>query len=409
MISTIKMLCFLVLTGFLLAAPAMAGGSPRELLVNDIGSHDGILIKDTESGKILLEKNSDKPLVPASTLKIVTSLAALHYLGADYRFVTECYRRKDGALILKGYGDPAFVSEGIDAMAGAVACKIQETPCIVVDDSYFASPLDIPGRMKPSLEPYDAPNSALSANFNTVAFSRKKGHYVSAEAQTPLLPFALDRVKSSGIAQGRIMIIRNQHEAAVYAGELFAYFLGVHGCRTGGPVIEGRADPETDLQVYRYLSEKTLSEIVTQLLLYSNNFTANQLLLCCGARQYGPPATLAKGLKAVDAFLNQCLDISDIKMVEGSGLSKDNHISAKTMSRVLDAFSSYQSLMRFHDGEYYKTGNLTDVSTRAGYMTTDSGRRYQYVIMFNSPEKDAGQLIPLVKQLIQQADHPIPH
>ena len=403
----IKVFIFFVLSGILFVEPAVAGKSPRELLANGIGSQDGILVRDAQSGKVLLEKNSDKPLVPASILKLVTSLAALHYLGEDYRFVSECYQREDGALILKGYGDPAFVSEEIDAMAGAVAARIQETPYIIADGSYFAFPLNIPGRMKSSPEPYDAPNSALSANYNTVSFTREKGLYVSAEAQTPLLPFAVDRVKSSGIARGRIMIIRDQQEAAVYAGGLFAHFLGVHGCHVGGRVTEGQAEPETDRLVYRYVSQKSLSEIVTQLLLYSNNFTANQLLLCCGARQYGPPATLAKGLKAVNAFLEQNLEIHDIEMVEGSGLSKDNLLSAKTMSLILDAFSPYQNLMRYQDGEFYKTGNLTDVSSRAGYITADSGRCYQYVIMLNSPGKDAGRLIPLVKRLIRQADQPL--
>ena len=407
MINKITILILLVLSGISFAGPVRAGASPREGLAKAIGSHDGLLVKDAENGHILFEKNSDQPLVPASILKLVTSLAALHYLGEDYHFVTECYQRDDGALILKGYGDPAFVSEEIDALAGAVSGKIQETPYIVVDGSYFASALDIPGRSKLSLEPYDAPNSALSANYNTVAFSRKHGCYVSAEEQTPLLPFAVDRVKSSGIAQGRIMIIRNQEEAAVYAGELFAHFLTVHGCRVGGPVIEGRTDTESDRPVYRYLSEKTLPEVVTQLLLYSNNFTANQLLLCCGARQYGAPATLTKGLQAVEDFLNRRLDIHDVKMVEGSGLSKENRVSAKTMSRILDAFLPYQSLMRNQDGEFYKTGNLTDVSTRAGYIIADSGRRYQYIIMLNSPDKDAGRLIPFVNQLIQQADYPV--
>jgi D-alanyl-D-alanine carboxypeptidase/D-alanyl-D-alanine-endopeptidase (penicillin-binding protein 4) len=163
-------------------------------------------------------------------------------------------------------------------------------------------------------------------------------------------------------------------------------------------------NPETDQLVYRYVSGKKLPEVVVLLLQYSNNFMANQLLLCCGARQYGPPATLTKGLRAVQQFLSQHLDIHDIKMVEGSGLSKSNRISAVTMSRVLAAFSPDQGLMRHEDNEYYKTGNLTDVSTRAGYMTSGSDRRYQYVIMFNSPEKDAGQLIPGVRRLIRSSE-----
>lgn len=398
----IKTLSFLfVISGFFLVGQVAAGEDPRDVLAGAIGNNDSIIVRDAANGDVLFEKNSDKPLIPASILKVVTSLAALHYLGEDYRFTTECYQRRDGALIVKGYGDPAFVSEEIDRMAEAVSRKIDSASCIVVDGSFFASPLNIPGRVKDSLEPYDAPNGALCANYNTVSFSRQRGCYVSAEAQTPLLPFAVDRVRSSGIAQGRIMIITNQQEAAVYAGKLFAYFLGLHGCRVDGQVVEGRVNAKTDQLVFRHTSRSVLTEVVARLMQYSNNFTANQLLLCCGAEKYGPPATLAKGLRAVNAYLHQSPGIHDIQMVEGSGLSRGNRVSARTMSMILDAFTPYQTLMRRQGDTFYKTGNLSDVSTRAGYITVDSGRRYQYVVMLNSPDNDAGRFMPPVRHLIR--------
>ncbi|PQP32719.1 D-alanyl-D-alanine carboxypeptidase, partial [Desulfobacteraceae bacterium SEEP-SAG10] len=64
---------------------------------------------------------------------------------------------------------------------------------LVLDGSYFKDPVLIPG-VASTYEPYDAPNGALCVNFNTVNFRRdKNGAYVSAETQTPLLPFVLSR------------------------------------------------------------------------------------------------------------------------------------------------------------------------------------------------------------------------
>ncbi|MCK4620156.1 MAG: D-alanyl-D-alanine carboxypeptidase, partial [Desulfobacterales bacterium] len=59
-------------------------------MVNLIGDHDAVLVADHQ-GRIIVSKNADKKLIPASTLKILTSLVAIHYLGPDYRFITEFY------------------------------------------------------------------------------------------------------------------------------------------------------------------------------------------------------------------------------------------------------------------------------------------------------------------------------
>ena len=58
-----------------------------------------------------------------------------------------------------------------------------------LDDTYFTQPLTIPG-ISSSSNPYDAPNGALCANFNTVFFKHSRDGYASAEPQTPLLPMA---------------------------------------------------------------------------------------------------------------------------------------------------------------------------------------------------------------------------
>ena len=92
---------------------------------------------------------------------------------------------------MKGYGDPFLVSEELDLIVAALKKKgVKKVSAIVTDTSYFASNLYVDGRSQTD-NPYDAPLSALAANFNTVAFKRtKKGAIVIAEKQTPITPLA---------------------------------------------------------------------------------------------------------------------------------------------------------------------------------------------------------------------------
>ncbi len=115
-----------------------------EILGKLIGNRDAILVTSPD-GQVLLSKNEDHPLIPASTLKIFTSLVALHYLGPDYRFGTEFYLDTDHNLTIKGYGDPLLVSEVVGEIARTLSTRMSRINDIVLDDSYFAQPLVIPG------------------------------------------------------------------------------------------------------------------------------------------------------------------------------------------------------------------------------------------------------------------------
>ena len=89
--------------------------------------------------------NADKPLVPASLLKIPLAQAALTALGEDYRFETHFYQNAHGDLLVRGLGDPFLVSEEIALIAKRLAQQeLQQIRRLVVDDSAFASTLDLP-------------------------------------------------------------------------------------------------------------------------------------------------------------------------------------------------------------------------------------------------------------------------
>ncbi|MEO1626942.1 MAG: D-alanyl-D-alanine carboxypeptidase/D-alanyl-D-alanine-endopeptidase [Bacteroidota bacterium] len=88
-----------------------------------------ICVLDVETGKELASHDGDRSLIPASSLKVVTTATALAVLGEEYRFKTElqydgqidAQGTLNGNLYIKGYGDPTLGSDQIGQEKGAGA------------------------------------------------------------------------------------------------------------------------------------------------------------------------------------------------------------------------------------------------------------------------------------------------
>jgi D-alanyl-D-alanine carboxypeptidase/D-alanyl-D-alanine-endopeptidase (penicillin-binding protein 4) len=385
------MIFFGISTGF--------GDSGPEAVTSLIGAEDSILVVDP-NGSIVISKHDTKKLIPASILKIFTSLVALHYLGPDYRYQTEFFIDHNSNLKIKGYGDPRLISEIVLEISRLLAALIGKSTVIndlIVDDSYFSQPLTIPG-ISSSSQPYDAPNGALCVNFNTVNFKHTQSGYISAETQTPLLPFAQKKIIARKEKSGRIVLSRVNNENTIYAGKLFEYFLKQQGIQLSGEVKTGKVNHSLDKLIFRYTSRLTLAEIISGLLEHSNNFTTNQLLISAGIKAYGPPGNLGKGVEAAIAYASKELAIDDMAIAEGSGIYRQNKVSARQMMRVLEAFEPNYVLLRQQGRDFYKTGTLHGISTRTGYIASQNGGKYRYVVMVNTKGKSTR---PIMRQLLK--------
>lgn len=377
---------FLLLTAMLLlpAEPLCAGA--LDSLEHLIGPDDAVAVADSQ-GRVVFSRHAGVPRVPASTLKLLTALTALHHLGPAYRFPTEFYRDPSGDLTVMGYGDPLLLSEILDRIGASLRERITTVRDVRMDDSYFSDPLTIPG-VSASAEPYDAPNGALCANFNTVAFKREKGRLISDEPQTPLLEFARNRIRKTGLAQGRITLSHQRRETTLYAGWLLRHFLDKNGIAVTGTVrwcapCQTAGNP----LLYTHLSPFGLPEVIEKMMAYSNNFTANQLLIAAGAKAFGPPGNLEKGVRAARSYAAEQLGLSHLDIEEGSGISRANRVTAAQMLAVLEAFEPYRDLLRVTGRDRFKTGSLNGIRCRAGYITGASGEWYRYVVLINTPGK----------------------
>jgi D-alanyl-D-alanine carboxypeptidase/D-alanyl-D-alanine-endopeptidase (penicillin-binding protein 4) len=371
----------LALALLLSPAPALAGVKEK---VAQLAPSAQVLVMDAD-GDELVAQNADEPFVPASVAKIVTAWLALEVLGGDYRFETRFYLDDKRVLYVRGGGDPFLISEELTQLATELIAAVGKAPItgVVLDASYYPSDLRIPG-IEDDVEAYDALNSALAVNFNTVYAVRSGDKVRSAEKQTPITPLAIAEFRAHGPnGSGRISLSQDPAVSLQYAGELIAAFIE----RAGGSVkgkIEAGAVPDGLAPVYVHRQSRTLSEILVELLRASNNYIANQVFLEIGGRRLGGPVSLEKSLAVANEALATHGLAADIHLEEGSGISRDNRFTARGLAKVLELFAPHADLFRGHDGGMDKTGTMDRVRTLAGYADTSSHGRVRFVISLKS-------------------------
>lgn len=348
-------------------------------------AREGSVYAMSHNGQVLFEHQADRLLIPASVIKLITASAAFHYLGLSYRFSTDFFVDRAGNLYIKGYGDPMLISEEWDIIARSLAQRgLRWVKSIFIDDSYFSPNLEVPG-CNDALDPYNAPISALAANFNTIYVEvHPDGSVSSKEPQTPMTDFvreAARRLKLRGAAY--VNLGQNGIEYQLYPGHLLRVFLQRNGITVRGD-IQRKIVPSDLTLFYRHLCRDPMEDVVRKMLKHSNNFIANQIFLALGARVSGPPATWEKGQRAVSEFMVESLGVKHAKVIEGSGLSRMNRVTARQMDRVLKYFWPYHRLLPVRNGMEVKTGTLSDVKASAGYLTSSRNGRVRLVVMINN-------------------------
>nr|WP_319493622.1 D-alanyl-D-alanine carboxypeptidase [uncultured Desulfobacter sp.] len=371
----------------------------------------GILLSD-DQGKTIYAINPDKPLIPASTLKILTSLAAIKTLGPDFHYQTwASYDQTTCDLYLKGFGDPLFISEEISKFADQISHHIFKLASkgtissavirnIIVDQSYFASQITIPGAGSSS-NPYDATNGALCANFNTIflKWDSRSREYISAEKQTPFPDILAKQIRPESKKTDRVLLSYELRQK--YPGLLMHDFLKKAGIKITGSVQTG-IFTGSGKECIVHTSSFSLADIIKKLLQYSNNFIANQLMLTMGSRISDPPATLEKGKDLLNKFAKETLGLKNISIVEGSGLSRRNQLTPAQMRDILIAFMPWHEFLRKDGNEFYKTGTLSDVRSRAGFIRGQNNRLYPFVIMLNQTSTGYEAIRRMLKEQVSK-------
>ncbi|AFL73880.1 D-alanyl-D-alanine carboxypeptidase/D-alanyl-D-alanine-endopeptidase [Thiocystis violascens] len=360
--------------------PAMAADPVAQVKGMDQAS---LLLE--ERGRDLVAHHPDTPRVPASTMKLLTAFAALETWGREYRFLTDVHRDDANGLWVKGYADPYLVSEELDRMVAALKSKgLREVAGIGIDDSFFGPDVEIAGRSS-SDNPYDAPVTALAANFNTLNLVRTGDQVHSAEPQTPLTATAR-RFGLAGAAGKQRVNLREREVALRYFGELLAAKLEQTGVRVGDQ-RKIAPMPRHAKRFYRHANSRTLVEIVEPMLKFSNNFIANSLFLRLADPEGNTGVSMASARLKMTDFARRRFGWREFRIEDGAGLSRGNRLSARQLVELLDAFAPYRDLLSEQDGNpnvRAKTGTLRGVSCYAGYVRRESAW-LPFALLINQP------------------------
>lgn len=395
-----------LLTALLLSLCTATTHSAESDRIAALAGDGGVILRSPE-GVDLVRYNPDRPLIPASILKIPLAHVALDTLGEHFRFETHFYTNDEGDLLIRGMGDPFLISEEIVLIAEQLARRgLTSVRRLVMDDSAFEPNPDLPLQTTVR-DPYGARNGALAVNFNTVNLTwNTDGELISGEEQTPLTPLA--RQLAAGLNRGgtqRINVGHDPRTGLQQAQQLFRAFLEQAGIAVADDDFYQQAVNDDWTLFYRHTSSRSLHDILAGMLRYSNNFIANQLFLTLGAWQQGYPATVAASREVLHARLAALYgepfgtDPELLRMIEGSGLDRSQRASAAALMQILEAFTPHAQLLPEDNEVLRKSGTLTGVYNYAGYIQGSAGL-YPFVILTNQPRNWRDEILTQLQRRV---------
>lgn len=397
------------------------------------GQGSGVAAVDIDSNEVLFSFNDTQPLKPASVQKVILSGALLKNFQLDHKFSTDIFAVRNGEivkqLVVRGYGDPALRIEELWLLARKIKrIGIKQIGELIVDDAASQDPKSREGQRA-----YLAGSSALAFNYNSITFEvcpGEKGGRASVIADPFEFPvkltgsiqtggkgggFSIDEesAKSSGeqmsfrlsgsLRGGCTEVYRTVSDPAIYFGVTLRNLLEQIGIKVGSGPRRGSV-PEQAKKLFTHES-KPIAEIIRDLNRYSNNFTAEQLVLLLGQSK-GGALSRERGLQSVANYLSGLGFKSDeFSIIDGSGLSHDNRLSARILVRVLSDLgrdtiqgAEFVGSLPYPGGigtlrnrsfdlptgtVRAKTGTINGVSSLAGYLISQSNRRIAFAILQN--------------------------
>jgi len=463
----LPVLVLLCAPGAFAAAPSALPAPIEEALAKHHLSRQAvsIVVRDAHSGESLLEFNPTTPRSPASTMKVLTTVAALDALGPNYHWHTRAYAtapivdgRLAGDLVIQGGGDPFMSAERwwsfARALRSAGLSRIEGD--LVLDRSLYAlahtDPEEFDGQ---GSRTYNVVPDALLVNLQAAEFHLIPG---ATDVQIVVDPHPTTLEIANGIemlegacradtasvsitpdaANPRRLMLQG-HVAAgckgmtlrraildppAYAfGTFVDFWRGLGGEFSGTLRLDALPREATLIADYPSLS---LGETVRLVNKYSSNVMARMFLLTLGLERHGPPASERSGQEAVSEWLaSRGLRFPELVMDNGSGLSRISRISADSLERVLRLAHHHAYFPEFaaslplggQDGTLehrfrdlaaegrvrLKTGHLNDVAAVAGWVRPKRRAPVSVVVIVNQPGAQSGPGDALIDAVVRWA------
>ncbi|NLE31955.1 MAG: D-alanyl-D-alanine carboxypeptidase/D-alanyl-D-alanine-endopeptidase [Bacteroidales bacterium] len=353
--------------------------------LTDVGGQAGVYVVEVSSGQVLTASNEHIPLVPASTLKLVTTATALELLGPDHRFETALEYVGSvregvlkGDLVIRGGGDPslgsrhmgeeqwAFLETWVNQVKAAGIKQVYGH--IVADASYFdEEPLSPFWLWEDIGNYYAAGVHGLGVHDNSYTLHLRSG----APGSQPIILGTEPSLPHLHV-DNHLMAADNNKDSAYLYVQPWIWTRSLYGTmpanRADFSIKGDLPDPPLQAAVYLYEALKKagisvqepavtvrsyplprssgvrlgvvcsppLRRLVEIILHHSDNHYAECLLRHLAAVRFAPPLTARNGLAVIQQHWQSTgLDMSGLIMVDGSGLSPVNRLSARFLGQLL--------------------------------------------------------------------------
>ena len=451
-----KKLLFSIIFALWFVGPAKADLAQR---INEIISQPSqkkvkfsIRIVKADTGNAVYEKNAKSSLIPASNMKIITTAAALKYLGADFEYKTRV-GLIDNTLVVIGSGDPLLGDEKTDSGYGReegwIFEKIEQLlrekqidtiEDIIIDSGVFDNQLVNPNWPRDQLNRwYACEVSGVNYNDNCILLTAKNvGGRVELyiEPETSFVTL-INKVTPITSGSGAIGAYRNPQpnkltidgrcrkeqgpvdvaieKPAAFFGFLLAEHLNKSGITVAGQLTEKVLVDESD---FKELTEFTtpINDCLLRCNKDSLGLAAEALMKTIAAKNNpdGKNGSWEKGRELISEYLSGMgIDENDFYIDDGSGLSREDKLSAYILTKVLlsvynsENWQMYRDSLaiggvdgtnpisgNFEEKEYKgnvlgKTGSLTGVMSLSGVCITGQGDYFYSILANNATSRDA--------------------
>ena len=392
-----------------------------------------ISVRNVSGDSVVYEYNQKKLLHPASTLKIFTSYAAINELTYNYFFKTQFYKDSLNNLYIKLGADPVLNTAQLKKTMGELKDSGNTTfKNLYIDDSIIDKKEFAPGWMwDDDINPYTPKVSSYNLDGNVVRVEMtKSSNGMMATNLKSSYPMSVISSVQSGGQSNYIDVnrynwsnpevveiygsVKNPQAITIPVSSMRRYYIHtleklmddnkitITGTAFASKIVPDNAQLITEI-------DNPITKVMSGILQRSNNLMAESIFKLSGAVKYTSTGTNDLAIMVFKEFYkDNNLSTDEIIIKDGSGVSRNNLLSADWMTRALDTiykhkdFAQFKEYMaqpgdgtlanRLHDlrGDVWlKTGSLSNVSALSGYVKSADGQTYSVALLiqnFNKPQ-----------------------
>ena len=397
-----------------------------------------ISIKDIDKNRVVYKLNDNILMHPASVQKLLTIVPVMEVLGDDYKLSTTIYQRGDNGYLIKLGADPYLSSSDLENLVKKI--NREKITTIYIDDTVIEpkdwgegwqwdddlnvsmprfNSYNLDGNVyKLTIMPTEKNKQAQIINQNKIPLSLYNNILTGDKNNISIFRDNINApniLKLDGTVSRTVVKTIPNNNLKKYFDYKLKTTLEDNRIYLKNPYVKSSVK-STDGYVFSI--SHPIEKAVEDVLLNSNNMVIESISKLGGSKYYKKQGTDKDVINLCNEyFQKQGLDYSRIRLVDSSGVSKNNLVDADFISEFLLKNKDNSTLknmaapgqgtltgrmLPIKDNLKAKTGTLSDISSIAGYVTSKNGRKYAFCIIINDPQSTNSEKKGLEDYIIRE-------